>query len=195
MQNQHQIPPGNASKLEPLEDAEWPEAIEDLHDSFAGRMNVYRVMAHHPALLRAWSSLRAHVVRNSTLTPEQSEVVILRASVNLNADYEWQMHVLRALDIGMSLSRIEALLGDPENLPADDAVLCVAVDELANETRLEDETVMALANLVGTQGVLDVMATVGFYTTLAMLLKTFNTPLDPSARKRLEELGPPFNRN
>lgn len=194
MRKGHSLLAANASKLEPINDTEWPDTIADLRDTFAGRMNVYRVMAHHPALLRAWSSLRAHVVQNSALTPEQREIVILRASVNLDADYEWRMHLLRGLDIGMSQSRIDALRGNPEDLPADDAVLCVAVDELVRETRLEDETVMALANLVDTEGVLDLMATVGFYTTLAMLLKTFNTPLDESALERLAELDQLSNR-
>ena len=36
----------------PLTDAEWPEEIADLRDGFAGTLNVYRAMAHHPALLR-----------------------------------------------------------------------------------------------------------------------------------------------
>lgn len=39
----------------PLTDADWPHEIDDLRDGFAGALNVYRLMAHHPALLRAWA--------------------------------------------------------------------------------------------------------------------------------------------
>jgi hypothetical protein len=37
----------------PLGDGDWPEEVADLRDGFAGRLDVYRVMARHPALLQA----------------------------------------------------------------------------------------------------------------------------------------------
>ena len=60
----------------------------------------------------------------------------------------------------------------------EDATLARAVDELFDRARLGDESLAALAALAGQAGVLDLMATVGFYSTLGFILNTFGTPLD-----------------
>ncbi len=49
-----------ANQFRPLSDSDWPAEISDMLPGFAGKLNVYRTMAHHPALLRAWSDLREH---------------------------------------------------------------------------------------------------------------------------------------
>ena len=66
--------------IAPLTDDEWPADVADLRDGFAGALNVYRTMAHHPGLLRAWAPLRQHIVKDTALGPERSEIVILRTS-------------------------------------------------------------------------------------------------------------------
>ncbi len=77
------------SPCPPLGDDQWPEPIEDLRSGFAGQLNVYRTMAHNPALLRAWAPLRQHLVKDSALGPQRSEVVILRTGHRLGSHYEW----------------------------------------------------------------------------------------------------------
>ena len=145
---------------------------------FAGGLNVYRTMAHNPALLRAWANLREHVVNRSVLGSQRSELVILRTGVNLGSSYEWQQHIVRARKAGMDDTRISSLRGPVESMAADDAVFAQAVDELFRDRRLSPITVADLAVLVGKEGVIDLMATVGFYSTLGFLLNTFETPLD-----------------
>ena len=77
------------SPCPPLTDAEWPEPLADLRDGFAGQLNVYRTMAHHPALVRAWAPLRQHIVKDTALGLERSEVVILRTGHRMGSAYEW----------------------------------------------------------------------------------------------------------
>jgi 4-carboxymuconolactone decarboxylase len=172
----------------PLGDAEWPEAVADLRDGFAGRLDVYRVMARHPALLRAWAGLRQHVVLDTALGAERSEVVILRAGHRLGAGYEWAHHVVRARAIGFDDARIESLRGPLEAMAPEDAVLAAAVDALCGDARLGPEALAGLEASVGQEGVLDLMATVGFYSTLAFIVKSFATPVDAEVAAAL---GPP----
>ncbi|WP_135506716.1 carboxymuconolactone decarboxylase family protein [Roseovarius aestuariivivens] len=162
----------------PLKDAQWPQEIADLKDGFAGRLNVYRTMAHHPALLRGWAPLREHVVRKTTLGAERSEVVILRTGLRLGAEYEIAHHIARATAIGMERPRIDTILGPLDGMAENDATLARAVDELCESAALTPATRRALETLTGPQGVLDLMATVGFYTTLAFLVKSFDVPID-----------------
>lgn len=135
-------------------------------------------MAHHPALLRAWADLRQHVVLDTSLGRERSEVVILRAASHLKSAYEWTHHVSRGRAVGLSDARIASLLLSPAQMESDDAVLAQAVDDLMAHARLTPTTRAALHALVGDQGTLDLFATVGFYSTLAFIVNTFDTPLD-----------------
>jgi len=166
------------SLLTPLDDAHWPETIADLRDGFAGRLDVYRVLARHPALIRAWTGFREHVVLNSTLGPEQSEVVILRTAHRRRAAYEWAHHVVRGRDRGLSDARIAALSGPLADMGPDDRMLARAVDELVDDACISPPLRAALVDRLGAEGTLDLMATVGAYTLLAFVVKTFETPVD-----------------
>ncbi|GAB5445363.1 carboxymuconolactone decarboxylase family protein [Gymnodinialimonas sp.] len=171
--------------LQPLPVPAWPEALSDLVDTFAGRLNVYRTMAHHPALVRAWADLRQHVVLDSSLGPARSEVVILRAATRLNSTYEWDHHVSRARAIGFDDARIASLRGPLTAMAPEDATIALAVDEVTDAARLSPETLADLTALTGAQGVLDLFATVGFYSTLAFIVNTYHTPLDRAVADEL----------
>ncbi len=164
--------------LAPLPLAEWPEEIAPLRDGFAGRLNVYGIMAHHPALLRAWQAFRAHVVLDSTLGAQFSEVVILRTGLRLGSDYEWAHHVFRGRKVGLDDARILSIRGPLAGMEPADAVLCAAVDQLFDHHGLDAATQAALVGLVGAQGMLDVMATVAHYSLLGFMLNSSAVPLD-----------------
>ncbi len=172
-------------KLSPLDDADWPEDIADMLSGFAGGLNVYRTMAHHPDLLRAWAALREHVVNRTSLGRERAEVVILRTGLRLGSDYEWSQHVLRARQFGLTDRRIASLRGAPELMAPEDALLARAVDQLFDDAALSGETLDGVKALAGTAGVLDLMTTVGFYSTLGFILNSFDTPLDADAEAEL----------
>ncbi|KCV81703.1 hypothetical protein ATO10_10170 [Actibacterium atlanticum] len=171
--------------FEPIRDAEWPAEIADMLSGFAGGLNVYRTMAHHPALLRAWSNLREHVVNQTSLGAEQSEVVILRTGTRLGSSYEWHQHIIRGRKAGLSDARIARLGGPLDAITGGDALLAKAVDELFDNNRLSPETCAELSLRIGKHGILDLLATVGFYSTLGYLLNSFETPLDQSIADEL----------
>lgn len=163
---------------QPLADANWPKEIQDLISGFAGRLNVYRVMAHNPALLRSWVAFREHVVVKNALGPQRSEVVILRTGFRLGSVYEWGHHVSRGRACGLTDGRIASLRGSPETMAPEDAVIVRAVDELLDKARLSASVRDDLSALVGTEGLFDVIATVGHYCILGFIVNSFETPLD-----------------
>ncbi|HEV7258051.1 MAG TPA: carboxymuconolactone decarboxylase family protein [Bosea sp. (in: a-proteobacteria)] len=163
------------SPCPPLSDADWPAQIAEMKDGFAGALNVYRTMAHHPALLKAWAPLRQHVVKDSALGPVRSEVVILRAAHRMGSPYEWAHHVSRSRVLGMSDDRIAALRGMPEG---EDGLIARAVDALFDDKRLPPALEAELAAALGREAVFDLVATVGFYSVLGYILMTYDTPID-----------------
>ncbi|QFS82829.1 Carboxymuconolactone decarboxylase family protein [Roseivivax sp. THAF40] len=173
--------------LAPLPDSNWPSEIADLRDGFAGQLNVYRTMAHHPELLRAWMDLRDHIVNGTALGPVRSEVVILRTGFRLGSEYEWLQHIERARKVGLSDARIATAMGPKAAMSDEDTLLTNAVDELFDTSRLTPATRDAMIASYGKAALLDLMATVGFYSTLGFMLNSFDTPLDDDIRARLEE--------
>ena len=169
----------------PIPDADWPETLADLAGGFATKLNVYRVMAHHPALLSAWANLRDHVVVQTHLGAQRSEIVILRTGVNLGSSYEWGHHVSRARALGMADARIASIQGAPEDMCAEDAILANAVDMLFADKKLSAALIQDVIDLVGETGLFDLIATVGFYSTLGYMLNSFDTPLDAKIAEEL----------
>jgi len=172
------------SPCPPLSDADWPASIAELKSGFAGALNVYRTMAHHPELLQAWAPLRQHVVKDSALGPVRSEVVILRAAHRMGSPYEWAHHVSRARALGMSDARIAAMRGMPDG---EDGLIVRAVDALFDQRRLSPELEAELAGALGRKGVFDLIATVGFYSVLGYILMTYDTPIDAPVVAEMKE--------
>lgn len=176
-----------AHDMKPLKNEEWPDLVASLRDGFAGRLNIYRVMAHRPELLAAWAPLRDHVVRNHAMTDQQSEVVILRTGFHMQSAYEWTHHVSRGRAAGLSDDRIAALAGPRQAICAEDRTLASAVDELIEDARLLPDTRNALTALIGTDGMFDLMATVGFYTTLSFVANSLDVPIDSGVAAELQD--------
>lgn len=172
------------SPCPPISDADWPASIADMKSGFAGALNVYRTMAHHPDLLKAWAPLRQHVVKDSALGPERSEVVILRAAYRMGSPYEWAHHVSRARVLGMSDARIATMRGMPAG---EDGLIVRAVDALFDQRRLSPELEAELAARLGRQAVFDLIATVGFYSVLGYILMTYDTPIDAPVAAEMKE--------
>lgn len=168
----------------PISNADWPDELAEFRDGFAGALNVYRTMAHHPALLTAWAPLRQHVVKENALGPELTEVVILRAGLRMGSAYEWAHHVSRALVLGFSEQRINAVRGNPEGI---DGLIVSAVDALFDERRLTLEQEAELAEAIGRKAVIDLIAMVGFYSVLGYLLKTYDTPIDDTVQQQAQQ--------
>lgn len=170
-----------SGRLDPIDDSSWPESISRLRTDFAGSLNIYRVMAHHPALLAAWENIRNHVVRGNSLAPRLQEIAILRTGFKWRSAYEWAHHVHRGKAAGLSEAEIAAAgsANRSESLsdPVLDAVI-EAVDQLLLNGRLEQPLRGNLLAAIGAEGVLDLFATVGMYTTLAFIANSFTPPLD-----------------
>jgi 4-carboxymuconolactone decarboxylase len=172
--------------FEPLTDREWPSELEAMRGGFATQLNVYRAMAHHPALLRAWQDFRNHVVTGSSFSGTDLEIIILRTGYRRHSPYEWAHHVFRGRKTGLDDGRILSCADGPQAFErASDRLLAAAVDELVDDSRLSAPTLAALTARYGKAGVLDLMATVGLYTTLSFLVNSFATPIDADVAEEL----------
>lgn len=143
-------------------------------------LNIFGVLAHHPAMLRRWLVFAAHVLSKNTLSARDREILILRTGWNCRSRYEWGQHVLIGRECGLSDEEIERIKSGPthRSWSTSDRLILVAADELHTDQGLSDLTWAELTTSYRTEQVLDLIATVGNYHLVAMFLKSARVPLD-----------------
>ncbi|MDH3259913.1 MAG: carboxymuconolactone decarboxylase family protein [Acidimicrobiia bacterium] len=171
------------TRLAPLDESDWDPQLESILDGLSTVLNVHRVMAHHPELLAAWMPLRNHVVANGTLSPRHRELVILRLSHRAGVAYEWHHHFARASQAGISVAEAEAVRIGPAAGWADqkEALLLTVADELFDKQAVGDAVWAELTRAFTIPQILDLIVTVGVYTTLAMFINTTGVQIENEA--------------
>lgn len=195
--------PGGAQRLrtariEPLATSRWAPGDADILGSL-GRgeqtIDVFKTCLQHKALCRGWMPFTRYVLgSDSTLTPRDREILILRTSWNCNADYDWAHHVAAATRAGLTdeeVLRLTARADAPE-WRRTDALLIRAADELHRDQFISDDTWTALgAERYTPQQLMDVVFTVGQYTMVSMFLNSAGVQLEPGF-KGLPRARTPF---
>jgi 4-carboxymuconolactone decarboxylase len=173
--------PESVNLLQPLPPDEWPARLDEIKKRL-GRplLNIHSTMAHHPELLAAWMPYRYHIVRDSSLEARHRELLILRTAVNCASRYEWEHHVVRGRDAGLSDTEIERVKTGPSarEWSPTEAALLAAADECKRDARLSGETYRALSEHFDAKQLLDIISTVGVYLTIAVMVNTFDTPME-----------------
>jgi alkylhydroperoxidase family enzyme len=142
-------------------------------------MNFAAVMVTHPQLYKTFVPLIAKVISGSNLPPRDREILVLRTLALGNEVYELHHHALIARNAGMTDAEIEhASNGSGPSLSAFDRTLIQAAEELAKDQRVGDTTWAALANRYSPVEMMEAVALVGVYTTMAMLTKSFGIQLE-----------------
>jgi 4-carboxymuconolactone decarboxylase len=143
-------------------------------------LNVLGTLAHHPELAQAYHTFNGHILFNTSLSPRQRELLVLRVAAVRECAYEWEQHVVLAGDVGLEpdeIDRIRTGADAPGWSPLDRAML-QAVDDLMARAEVGDTAWAVLAAELDERQLMDLVFTVGAYEVLAMALKSFRVPLD-----------------
>lgn len=180
---------------------EWPSAMREAlaallpenprHPrlSTEGRpkaLNALGTLAQHPELTKAFNTFNGHVIYNTSLSPRQRELLVLRIGHLRQSEYEWKQHLVLAADAGITDDEVAAVQEGPDAVgwSATEAALVRAVDELLGGAEIADDTWATLAEELDTHQLMDVVFTVGAYDLIAMAFKTFGVQLDDDLQHR-----------
>jgi alkylhydroperoxidase family enzyme len=165
-------------RITPQGEAEWDEEIrpyinphgqaeQDVH-------NIFKTLARHPKLAKAWMVFGNHILNKSSLPEREREILILRIGWLRQAGYEFGQHRCIGRAVGLSEAEISAIVDGPDNSQWNgaDATLLRAVDELCGDSFIGDDTWSGLSRRFDTKALLDLVFTVGNYTTLSMAVNS-----------------------
>jgi len=182
IKRKQRIPMRDLSTLAP-EDRETVEK-----NAMNGRIfNIFKVLAHHPKLVKRWTPFAGHVLGKQTLAFRDRELLILRIGWLNQAEYEFAQHELIARKGGVSDADIENIKKGPKGAwNAHEAALMQAADDLFEKSVVADTTWATLAKTYSTEQLMDVVFTIGQYNLVSWALTSFGVPLDdflPCAEK------------
>ena len=143
-------------------------------------------MARHPDLTKAFNTFNGHILFNSTLSPRQRELLVLRVASLRASEYEWAQHAVLAGDVGLDDDDIARIAEGPEasGWSTADRAMLRAVDELIGVGTVSDGTWETLSGLLDEQQLMDLVFTVGAYEILALAFRSFGIELDEDLRRK-----------
>jgi 4-carboxymuconolactone decarboxylase len=150
----------------------------------------FNVMLRAPAMGDFAQELGAQVRFNSSLPAPLREMAILMAARHWTAHYEWNAHKTAALTAGLNPDIVAAIAAGerPKSLQPNEAALHRFCSELLETTRVGDDTFAAAKAAFGEQGVAEIIFTLGYYSTVSMLLNVDEYPLPDGVQPELKPL-------
>ncbi|MGC1238440.1 MAG: carboxymuconolactone decarboxylase family protein [Acidimicrobiales bacterium] len=142
--------------------------------------NIYRALAHNPAMVRNWLGFADGLRFEAALPDRDRELLILRTGVNCTCEYEWGQHVPYARSAGITEVELDALtrpLGEHAWSERDGALLRAA-DELHESADLDEATFDALRQQFANEELIEVVMLVGQYHLVSFILNAFRIERD-----------------
>ena len=136
--------------------------------------NIFPTLARHRGLFRAWLRFAGRLMPRGRLPRTDTELVILRVSVNCGCDYEWGHHVRLGRRAGLSDEQIARVADGPDAPGWSDheRALLRAVDELGRDRVIADETWAALRARYDERRLIELCLLAGHYEMLAGTLNS-----------------------
>jgi 4-carboxymuconolactone decarboxylase len=136
----------------------------------------FATLLRSPELMVRTSAIGEYV-RRSVLPPALYEFVVVVTARRLDSQYEWDSHYQPALDVGLSPTLLKDLADGttPSTLTDDERILWELLDELHRTNHVSDGAYARALARFGEQGVIDAVATSGYYMMLGAVLNTAQT--------------------
>jgi len=168
------------SRIEPItERGQVPEAHRPVYDAIAssrGRVaGPFAVLLHSPELADRIAHLGALIRYEAGVPDRVRELATCAVGRELDALYVWSSHVDLARKAGVPEATLVALREGraPTGLPPEDAQVVVYVQALLRAHRVSDAAFRALEQRFGAKSLLELTATVGYYSMMAAVLNGF----------------------
>ena len=168
------------------DDAQFDEKTKHLVGQLAP-LNIFKMMAHAPGLLRPFVDLGGAFLFEGKLDPVTRECAILRVGYLSAASYETAQHEKIGLDLGMTEDLFAALrMGpDADGLSAEQRLTVAYVDDLVANVKASDDTFKPALAHFGAEKLQELTLVTGYYMMVCRFLETFEVDIEAGGAKGL----------
>lgn len=149
----------------------------------------FLALMHHPKLAMRVQAVGEHLRYSASIDQSLIELVILTTARRWNCQYEWFAHSRIAYtSTDLTEDVIESIRAGrrPETATQEQKLAYDMAVSLHANGVLPDDMFAACQRMFGVQGVLDLICTCGYYTTIAMVLNVAQIPLPDDAPEQYQ---------
>jgi 4-carboxymuconolactone decarboxylase len=183
-----QLPETNAVSrfgdiAEPLDDPILVEMFQRIRATRGHVLNIHRVVAQAPRMLRAQAAYARALREESSLPRDLQELVILRIAQVNDSAYEQSVHRPIALGCGASAAKIDALPawgGSSVFDPRERAALAF-VEQAARGGEVADDVFAAVRAVFSPQEIIELAALVAWYVGNSRFVRALRIAVEDGA--------------
>jgi 4-carboxymuconolactone decarboxylase len=173
----------HVDRMPPLDEAAMTEAQRAAARALiagprGGVTGPFIPLLRSPELMDALGKVGEVLRFRSALPQRLSEFAMLVVSRQWTQQFEWAVHAPLALKQGLNEETLKDLLQGrrPSSMAADEALVFDLCNELTRSHGLSDGTYAEAVRVLGEQGLIDLLGTVGYFTTVSMIMNVAHTP-------------------
>ena len=147
----------------------------------------FRALLNSPQAAGYLTSMGAVLRFKSALPENLKEFAITVLAREWNSDIEWTAHAALAAKVGVSAASLEAIRSGRglAALSADEQLVARFVHQLLRDKNVTDDVFAAAQKLLGTQGVVDLTLTCGYYSAINIAQIALKPEMDPGKASTL----------
>jgi 4-carboxymuconolactone decarboxylase len=167
---------------EAMDEAQRAAADELVAGPRKGVKGPFIPLLRSPQLLARLQKVGEYLRFESALPRRLNEFATLVVSRAWTQQFEWFTHVPLALQAGTSSETIEELREGrrPAGMSPGEEMVYDFTTELLTNRGVSDATYRACVEALGERGVVDLVALVGYFATVSMVLNVAHTPPEPA---------------
>jgi alkylhydroperoxidase family enzyme len=164
--------------------------LSPLTDEIGRLEGPFNAMLVSPTLGTALQAVGASIRYSTLLSDREREIAILVCAAHEQSDFEWIAHVRIARAAGVSEDQIRAVRTDGPFDTFDETERAVAVSTrtMLVERDLDDRQFEMAADSLGIVKLVELIALVGYYQTLALTIRTLRVPLPSNSMQSMDEV-------
>ena len=149
-----------------------------------GLVGPFNAWVHAPVVGRRLSGLGATLRFETSIQRRLKELAIIVVAAHWKAEFEWWAHARMARENGVADEIVDAIgRGEKPAFAADDEALVYDfAHQLMVSGRVDDPTYASSVELLGNQGVVELVSLCGYYTLVSFTLNAFTVPPPPGAQ-------------
>ncbi len=143
----------------------------------------FNVLLRSPEMGNLSQKLGEYIRFRSSVPRRLNEMAILLTAKWWSSHFEWHAHKSAALAAGLNPAVIDDIQAGrrPRGMQADETLIYDFSAELRERRRVSDATFKTAVTLLGEQGVVDLIAVMGYYDLISMVLNVDRYPLPAGA--------------
>ena len=184
-------------RIEPLKQEDFDDDARALVISMRESLGIsehsvmpeaFATMLKHPGLYRCQMDMGVQLLGKGVLNPRERELAVLRVGWLCRAPYEWSQHVDIAKRYGVTAEEVERAThgSSAPGWSEHDAAIVRGVEELLGDQSICDATWNVLARTWTERQLLEFLALVGYYVSIAYSQNALRMRLSPG-KKGLRE--------